>query len=143
VHRVEITLALLAVVGALFLGACRGGSERLAGTSWTLATLDGHSALPQTTAWLRFDRGGRFGGSTGCNSLGGRWKSSGSELVFQDVSTTLIGCPGPVGEQEAAFNAALGETASYGIENGTLTLRDSKGASRMTFEPLTNASPNR
>jgi heat shock protein HslJ len=141
VHRVGIALALVAVAGALFLGACGSGANRLAGTSWVLATLDGRGALPQTTAWLRFDEDGRFGGSTGCNSLGGTWKSSGSDLSFGDVATTLIGCPSPVGEQEAAFNAALGEVRSYSIEGGTLTLRDSQGASRMTFEPLTDASP--
>lgn len=138
---VGFALIAATVIAGLMLGACGDGGNRLKGTSWELATVDGQAALPQTNAWLQFDEGGVLSGSTGCNSLGGTWESSDSELSFRDVRTTLIGCPGPVGDQEAAFTAALAATSSYAIEGATLTLKDSGGASRMTFEPSTEASP--
>jgi len=135
-------MALVATVAAaVLLGGCGGGANRLTGTAWTLTMLDGRGALPQATAWIRFDDASHFSGSTGCNSLGGTWKSSGSDISFGEIRTTLIGCPGPVGEQEAAFNAALSATRSYAIDRGTLLLKDGSGALRMTFEARANATP--
>ena len=135
-------MALVSTVAvAVLLGGCGGGPDRLTRTAWTLATLDGRGALPQATAWIRFDDASHFSGSTGCNSLGGTWKSSGSGISFGETSTTLIGCPGPGGEQEAAFNAALGATRAYAIDRGTLLLKDGSGALRMTFEARADATP--
>ena len=136
----RLVLAAGVAAVAVLLAACGGGTDRLAGTAWALATLDGHAALADETAWIRFEKGGRFSGSPGCNSLGGTWKSSGSEISFSEISTTLIGCPDAIAEQEAAFNAALKATRSYSIDGETLTLRDSGGAPRMTFEPLVSAT---
>jgi heat shock protein HslJ len=135
------TVLVATVAAAVLLVGCGGGADRLSGTGWTLATLDGRGALPQATAWIRFGDASRFSGSTGCNSLGGTWKSSGSDISFGEISTTLIGCPGSVGEQEAAFNAALGATRSYAIDRGTLLLKDGSGALRMTFEARADATP--
>jgi heat shock protein HslJ len=117
-----------------------GGSSPLASTAWQLATLDGRPALTETTAWLRFEDDGRFGGSTGCNSLGGKWETDGSKLTLSEVMTTLIGCPGAVGEQEAAFNAALGAVTTYAIEGDGLTL-SADGTPRLIFEPRRESSP--
>jgi heat shock protein HslJ len=135
-------MALVATVAAaVLLGGCGGGADRLTGTGWTLATLDGRGALPQATARIRFDDASHFSGSTGCNSLRGTWKSSGSDISFSEISTTLIGCPGPIGNQEAAFNTAFGATRSYAIESGTLLLKDGSAALRMTFEARADATP--
>jgi heat shock protein HslJ len=137
-----VALAAGVIAAAVLLAACGGAASRLAGTSWQLATLDGHPALTDGTAWIRFDKGGRFSGSPGCNSLGGTWKSSGSNISFSEISTTLIGCPDAVAEQEAAFNAALEATTSYAIEGATLTLKDGRGVPRMTFDLLMPTPPS-
>ena len=135
-------MALVATVAvAVLLGGCGAGASRLTGTAWTLTTLDGRGALPQVTIWIRFDDATQFSGSTGCNSLGGTWKSSGSDLSFGEIRTTLIGCPDPVGEQEAAFNTALDATRSYAVGEGTLLFKDGSGVPRMTFEARVDATP--
>ncbi len=143
--KAPLVLLLAGIVGAFLLGACNDESNDdpggLAGTSWELTMLDGQDALPDVSAWLQFDEGSLLQGSTGCNSLSGSWESSGSNLLFHDIATTLIGCPGPVGEQEAAFTAALRETASYTSEGETLTLEDGKGDERMKFAPKTDLAP--
>jgi heat shock protein HslJ len=123
------------------LAACGGGTNRLTGTAWTLTTVDGRDAIPQAAPWISFDDATRVTGSTGCNSFGGKWKASGSDLSFDEIAATLIGCPGDVGDQEAAFTAALRVVKSYVIENGALMLKDSAGATRLTFQPRTDTTP--
>jgi len=134
---------LILAVGLASLAAeCNDGSAGdLVGTSWQLDRLDGRPALTETAAWLRFEEGDRFGGSTGCNSIGGTWTSDGSKLTLSEIMTTLIACPGAVGEQEAAFNTALGEVVSYAIDGETLTLMDSEGAARMILQDRGETTP--
>jgi heat shock protein HslJ len=129
-----------AVVAAVLLAACGGGANRLTGTAWTLTTVDGHDAIPQAAPWISFVDATRVTGSTGCNSFGGKWKASSSDLSFDEIAATLIGCPGPIGDQEAAFTTALNAVKSYVIENGALQLRDSAGATRLAFRPRTGAT---
>ena len=129
------------VIGAALIGACGRGANRLAGTAWTLAAVDGQSVLPQATPWIRFDDPSHLSGSTGCNSLGGTWSASGADISFRDIRTTLIGCPNAVGEQETAFNAALTATRSYAIDGGRLQLKDGSGTVRLTFGPRVAPTP--
>lgn len=114
-----------------------GSADSLTRTAWTVTTIDNHAALREATPWLRFDDGARVTGSTGCNSFGGAWHASGSDITFDDLASTLIGCPAPIGDQEAAFTAALQETKSYTLEHDTLTLTDASGTPRLTFVPRT------
>ena len=102
--------------------------------------MDGHDAIPQAAPWIRFDDATRVTGSTGCNSFGGKWKASGSGLSFDEIASTLIGCSGPIGDQEAAFTSALNAVKSYAIENGALQLRDSAGTTRLAFQPRTDTT---
>ena len=123
------------------LAACGGGTNALKGTAWTLTTVDGRDAISQAAPWMSFDDSTRVTGSTGCNSFGGKWKASGSNLSFDEIAATLIGCPGPIGDQEAAFTAALDAVKSYAIENGALMLKDSSGTTRLAFQPRANTTP--
>ncbi len=136
-----VQMGFVAMAVAAAMGACGGDGNRLPGTTWTLATLDGGVVLPQAEAWIRFDDAGRFSGSTGCNSVSGTWSSSGSEISFSEISTTLIGCPGPVGEQERTFNAALDAARTYEVGAGALMLMDESGSVRAMFKERANATP--
>jgi heat shock protein HslJ len=134
-------IALAASIALLLAAACNGngGGGKLTGTAWTLTTIDGNGALPDATPWLRFDDDTKVTGHTGCNSFGGKWKASGSDLTFDELVSTLIGCPGPVGDRESAFTTALRDTRSYTLEGGVLTLRTAGGDDRLAFRSRTDA----
>lgn len=131
----RVAFALILAVAALG-AACGGDDSPLTDTAWALTELDGEQALPEVSPILRFDSGDRLTGSTGCNTLGGTWKSSGDQLSITEIVTTLIGCPGPIGEQEQAFNAALSDIWTYAIAAEVLTLFDRDGMPRMTLRRL-------
>lgn len=130
--RASIALVVASLVAAVS-AACGGGGTALDDTTWNLVGLDGGPAAEEAAAWITFDRGGEFTGSTGCNRIGGRWKASGETLSFSDISATLIACEGPLGVQDAMVLEALRETVAFTVEDGTLRLIDRDGAARLTF----------
>lgn len=79
--------------------------------------------------WVRFDHDGTFGGSDGCNQVGGRWTfDESAAVVTVDVrQTTLIACPGrdAVRLEKLTFD---GEGLVYRREDGkTGTMAASTG----------------
>ncbi|HXF51618.1 MAG TPA: META domain-containing protein [Dehalococcoidia bacterium] len=130
---IALVVASLAAAVSAASAACGGGGSALDDTTWNLVGLDGGPAAEEAAAWITFEGGGDFTGSTGCNSIGGRWKASGETLTFSDISTTLIACEGPLGVQDAMVVEALRETVAFAMGDGTLRLIDRDGAARLTF----------
>lgn len=116
---------LLAI--CLVLAGCTSGegSRSLVG-SWTLTSYGPADspapALPDVDASVTFDADGGVGGTTGCNQFGGTYVASGTEITFESVVSTLIACPDPQMDQEAAILRVLSDTATYTIEGNTLTI---------------------
>ncbi len=110
-----------------------GASSRLEGTAWRLERIGARGALTNAPPWLRFEDGGKLGGTTGCNSLGGEWKTSGDKLMLSGIVSTLIGCEGAVAEQEASFLAVLRAVERYRVQGTTLVLLDADGVVKATF----------
>lgn len=78
---------------------------------------------------------GRVAGSAGCNRFSGTWTADGEGLTISPLASTRRLCPGPEGvmDQEAAFLAAMGRVATYGIDGDQLDLRAADGALQVSF----------
>jgi heat shock protein HslJ len=110
----------------------------LEGTSWTATGVNNGSAVESTALTemisAEFRSGGVVTGFSGCNEYNGTYATSGTDgLTITDVAGTLKSCDDATMTLEGQYLAALGNTATYELSGGTLTLRDSSGAIQATF----------
>ena len=110
----------------------------LEGTSWTATGVNNGSAVEsnQLTEMIsaEFRSGGVITGNSGCNEYNGSYATSGTDgLSITDVAGTLKACDDATMTLEGQYLAALGNTATYQLSGGTLTLLDSSGAIQATF----------
>jgi heat shock protein HslJ len=61
-------------------------------------------------------------GNSGCNGFGGDYTVEGNEITFGQIVSTLMACDDPRMAQEQAVHQVLTDTASFEIEDSTLTL---------------------
>lgn len=125
--KTAIKMLMTAALAAGLLAACASPSTDLAGTSWTLTSLDGSTQVGEAAGGrpmtIEFDSEGRAGGSAGCNGYGADYSLTAEDISFGPAVSTLMACePQLVMENEAAFLQALGEISSYAISGNTLTL---------------------
>jgi heat shock protein HslJ len=117
------------------------GDASLAGTSWLLASLGDQNALPTPAVTANFNEDGSLTGSGGCNSYSFSYELEGNKLTISSVGpVTLMACPDPIMQQEAAYFAALGEVATYQTQGDTLELLAANGNVVATFTALQPAS---
>ena len=95
-------LLALAIVASIALAACDAepspspsgpGPSSLAGTSWTLVSVNGRLPVPLAPPTLAFTDTDAFG-TGGCNGYGGKYRydpRTGS-IVFRDMGMTLMLC---------------------------------------------------
>ena len=143
-------LALLAVV-VLLLAACQpvtregavaggaadagaGSTNALAGTGWTLATLNGEAVPADPQVTLNFGQDGSAAGTDGCNRYNIGYTVDGDAITFAPAgASTMMACPEPIMTQAQAYMGALTTTATFTVENDTLTLFDANGTAVATF----------
>ncbi len=96
----------------------------LAGTSWTLSSLNGEQPVADTAVFLQFGRDGTLSGSDGCNQFNTTYTQDGSSLTINQSSgiSSLMACPEPVMEQAAAFSTALAGTSNFVVSEDELSL---------------------
>lgn len=118
---------------------CNSG---LAPSAWTLTALKGEPPLASTSISAEFGEDGKVSGSAGCNFYATSYEENGSSLTFSSgqVESTLMACLGPVMTQQSTYLEALAETATFGVENDTLTFYDSSGLAVAVFGAVNNAS---
>ena len=159
----KIAKVLLLATAVLALAACRpvtregasaaggaatgGGAEApaagstasnpLAGTGWTLATLNGEASLADTEITVNFGEDGRLSGSDGCNRFSTSYTVDGDSItIAPSGASTMMACPEPIMKQAQAFVTALGSAATYALEGASLTLNDSAGTAVATFDAV-------
>ena len=134
------TLRLLDPEGEALLRFEAAPAAGLSGTHWIASMINNGrgavaSLLAGTVVTAEFEADGRVHGSGGCNRYNGSYSVDGAALSFGEIATTLMLCVEPegIGEQEAAYFAALARTATHRIEGDRLQLRDADGALQVDF----------
>jgi heat shock protein HslJ len=130
-------LTLLDEDGAALLDY-EAGLNDLAGTSWVATGInnqaggvEGTAATADVTATFAED--GTLSGFTGCRDYSGRWAAGEGEIAVTDVATEGEACTGEQASLEENYLAALANATTLQIEGSTLNLRDSEGATQVTF----------
>jgi heat shock protein HslJ len=129
-----LAVALVVAVIVLVVEQAQSGPASLTNHTWTLTQLvvDGHDlplsdTKPITLSFKSQDH--TFSGNSGCNSYGGSYSITGSQIHFSAMRSTLIFCSGPgVMEREAAYLLALPRVDSFRVDGNTLTLTGDNGA---------------
>ena len=115
----------------------------LESTAWRLSTyVDSAGSTRPVIAGTEIVatfRAGGVSGSAGCNTYSGSYQVSGSAISFSAISTTLRACGEPAGimEQEQAYLAALGRTATFTVTSSALTFRAADGSVVLSYIPQT------
>lgn len=112
-HRV---LSLIGVAAMLVACSPRGDDTAnggLVNTSWTVISIDGQPTAPDARPTMTFAGDGTVTGSGGCNQYTGRFRTEGDRIAFGQMSSTLMGCDGQRGQQEAVFLKALDGAATW------------------------------
>lgn len=120
--------------GKAFNG-CGGGTiapGQLAGTSWTVAAINGRATPGDPSYFIAFSAG-EVSAKFGCNGMGGVFRLNGDHLSTSDLAQTLIGCPEPAATFEQQGSAVLrsnmriervsGERIRLVSEAGSIDLR--------------------
>ena len=128
-----------------FLGLKRDGacpplaprSSALRETEWRVVEIDGEK--PVYDDWrqrprLRLDDHGRFGGSTGCNSMSGTYQLDPEGLRFAPAAVTMIGCSPALAAAEKRFLDALSAVRQAQLAGTSLDLMDGTGKRRLRLE---------
>lgn len=140
-----ISLGLLLAVLVLAGCASRNSSDQpdgqtadLANTSWTLVSYGAPGSLievlPATQVTLKFDGEGGAGGSSGCNSYGGKYRVEKASVTFSDVFSTLMACTDAgVMDQEQQYLGALQTAGAFELSGDTLTIAYNDGQMALNF----------
>ena len=112
----------------------------LGGTRWVATMINNGRGgvvglIEGTEVSAVFGADGRVAGSGGCNQFSGPYALDGAALAIGPVAPTMKACPAPegVGDQEAAYFAALGRVRHWSIREGRLELRAEDGALEVEF----------
>jgi heat shock protein HslJ len=140
--RLALALALLMV--AATLAACASGTgstpaptpvQGLAGRTFvSISVSDGGAdrpLVPGTTIRLGF-QATSLTASAGCNTMGGGYRLDGDRLIVDQMSSTAMSCPDPLGAQDAWLAQLLGARPSVHLDGHDLTLAAGSIVIRLT-----------
>jgi len=104
----------------------------LAGTEWTLASLNGHDLIKDSTITLDFEDG--VGGSAGCNYYDTH-KLETDEGAFKvgDILSTGTGCWRDVGRQESTYIRTLQKATTYRRQGDRLEIQNAAGKTTLVY----------
>ena len=127
-HRALVLAGLAAMLTACAPTGDDTANGGLAFTSWTVISIDGQDTVPEAPPTMTFDPGGTVSGSSGCNQYSGMFHTDGDRIAFGQIKSTLMGCEGQRGQQEAVFHKALDGAATWRqTETGELVIGGNLG----------------
>lgn len=98
-------------------------------------------AVAGVDAGLTFNEDGTVSGTSGCNGLGGDYSVEGDKITFGEFVSTLIACDDPIMRQEEAAHRVMTGTATYTIEDDTLTITNNDTVLVLTRGTLSTEEP--
>lgn len=107
---------------------------------WRIESIDGKTVLalerdsgePRTPGFAFGARS--YGGTAGCNSLGGMKVQRGNRLYTYPGPQTAMGCTGPLGEQETAAGAIFAAAPTIEPDGDAIRLRGAGHSMRLVRE---------
>ena len=133
--RAPLALTLAALVAGAIAAPAAAQDEpapSIEGPVWELLSI-GDAAVDASSS-MTLDDGTTaiFGG---CNSFFGSYELDGESLSFDDnFTSTLVECDPQVMEDESAYISALGDVATYAVQDSILNLFDDGGGQVLSFE---------
>ena len=119
---------------ALVFQAAGPAQASIAGSSWTLSSIDGTAVPSGVQVSLAFSADQQVSGSGGCNAYHTGFTVDGSAITFGEVASTKMHCPDPQGSTEAAYFSALAKVTGWALgSDGSLTLSGADGAPALLF----------
>jgi len=112
-----------------------GNGPFLENTRWKLTKLDAESISTPASGkeiYIQFNKG-KIDGFSGCNKIGGKYKTSDNSLKITDIISTKMACPEM--KMENTFTQALSKTESYTLKDKILSLTSSDN-SIIIFEAM-------
>jgi heat shock protein HslJ len=142
--RTAPALAVLTIAGVV--GACSPDSAApsaatLAGTSWTVATINGGRVIANAPPTMEFSTDRRVSGTTGCNQYSGLFSIEGNRITVGAMASTQMLCASASTEQEAAFLNGLGGAVAWRI-NGAGDLEIDGAASIVARRGVPGEQPS-
>lgn len=132
------TLELRAADGALQVSYGIQEMVSLTGTNWVATGINNGrggvaSVVTGSEVTALFGEDGSVNGSAGCNNYFGDYEVDGANIAFGPMGTTRMMCEEDVMTQEAAYLAALENSATFAITGDTLELRAADGALQVSY----------
>jgi heat shock protein HslJ len=90
---------------------------------WSLSKIE-NIAVPnlEHKPYLEFASNGGFSGYTGCNTVAGRYQTTGDTITFSDMRMTDRACEGDEASIESRFTDALSKATRFKTERNELIL---------------------
>lgn len=143
-NRIErcavITFAVIAIVLSFaLLTACAAPTPnpfQLANTKWTLTGMMQNGAIqppvfPEPTLIFQADT---LGGSAGCNSYSGDYKTQGEMIQIGALRSTLLACADEQAmAQESAYLDAMQNARMFEVRDNTLKITYAVGQGQLVF----------
>jgi len=104
--------------------------------NWELASLAGQPVALARPATVSLTADGGASGFAGCNKFNSGYTTSGPALSFSNTVSTKMACEGDRMKIEVDLFRALGKTASFALDGGTLTLLNAAGQPLATFRKI-------
>jgi heat shock protein HslJ len=126
--------AALLIAGCAHVGAAsdQPNARSLAGTQWTIASINGAAPAAQRKTEMRFTAD-RVSGNAGCNSFGGSYTFADGVMTTTRLVSTKMACLGPGMAQEDAVFKILARPVTVSWQaDGSLTLSDDAGTMTLT-----------
>ncbi len=109
-------------------------TRSLAGTTWSLAGLNGLPLPEKVQVTAEFGSDGTVSGSAGCNTYSGSYTVDGGSINIGSLASTEMACPEPQMAVETAYLAALGKATAWTIDSeGKLSLTGADAKLSLVF----------
>lgn len=131
--KIPLLLITFFALAGLMLSACASGDADSITGEWKLVTYGNASnptpAVPNVETSINFDSNGQFGGNVGCNFFGADYKTSGDQVTFGPVDSTMMLCEETSSQESAVLGLLSDKVVKFQMNENLLIITSLDGAS--------------